>query len=304
MEECDVAIIGGGPAGLSAALLLGRSLRTVVLIDNDRARNSAAKASHGYMTRDGVAPGELRRLAREELRQYPTVRLQQGTAKEACSVQGGFVIALSDGRQFASRKLVIATGFADHLPPIRGLRETYGSSVFPCPFCDGYERRNESTAVFGRGHKVYRFTKKLFNWSKDLAVFSDGPSELDQGEREELIQRGIRLFEEPIEELASRDGMLHSVILRGGAVIPRTSGFIADTGASEASDIPDGLLVARDKTGKFDTQAHGKTSVDGLYIIGDAKNAFTGLVGAAGEGYEAGTIIVQELAEEDWERCR
>lgn len=304
MEEWDVAVIGGGPAGLSAALLLGRSLRSVILIDNDQARNAAAKVSHGYLTRDGIAPGELRRLAREELRRYPTVSLLSGTATATRAHGDGFITTLSDGRQFPSRKLVIATGYADHLPAIRGLRETYGISVFPCPFCDGYERRNEPMAVFGRGKQVYHFTKKLFNWSKDLAVFSDGPSELAGHQRDELGQRGIRLFEEPIEELASRDGLLNAVILRSGETIPRTSGFIADTGASEASDIPDNLLVPRDKTGKFDTLAHGKTTVDGLYIIGDAKNAFTGLVGAAGEGYEAGTILLRELAEEDWKRCR
>ncbi|MEK3881264.1 NAD(P)/FAD-dependent oxidoreductase [Paenibacillus sp. PL2-23] len=302
--DWDVAIIGGGPAGLSAALLLGRALRTVILIDNDRPRNAVVKASHGYMTRDGTAPGELRRLAREELRAYASVHLVSGTAADVSQADGEFLITLSDGSSYISRKLIIATGYADHLPDLPGLREAYGISVFPCPFCDGYEHRNTPMAVFGRGEQVYPFTKKLYNWSKDLALFTNGPSGLGARERSELSDRGIPLFEEPIQELASRNGMLHAVILRGGAAIPRTTGFIPDTGGAEASDLPERLLVKRDQTGKFDTGPHGKTSVDGMYIIGDAKNAFTGLIGAAGEGYEAGTILLRELAEEDWSRCR
>lgn len=304
MKTWDVTIIGGGPAGLSAAMLLGRSIRSVLVIDKGEPRNAASKAAHGYLTRDGIPPAQFLQLARENLQAYPSVQWQKGTATHAEVTGYGFETTLADGQTVQSRKLIVASGMRDHLPPIQGLHEAYGLSIFPCPFCDGWERRNEPLALIGHGGKTFEYVKKLYNWSKDIFIFTNGATAFDSDQLEEMNTRGIKVTDERIERLISVDGMLQAVVLADGTSIARSGGFLADTGAREASDIPAQLGVPTDQSGKYETLAHGKTAVDGLYIIGDAKNGFTGIVGAASEGYEAGTVLVQELALEDWDRCR
>lgn len=211
---------------------------------------------------------------------------------------------LADGLTVHSRKLIIASGVRDHLPPIRGLQEAYGISIFPCPFCDGWERRDEPLVLIGHGKQAFAYAKKLYNWSKDLLILTNGETGFDNDQLVDLKSRGILVIDERIEAFLSTEGKLEAIVLEDGTSIARSGGFMADTGAREASDIPAQLGIPTDHSGKYETLAHGKTPVEGLYIIGDAKNGFTGLVGAASEGYEAGTVIVQELAEEDWERCR
>lgn len=276
-----------------------------MLIDKGEPRNAPSKAAHGYLTRDGISPKAFLQLARDELKAYPSVHIEEGIAVSAVKTDNSiFETKLSDGQSALSRKLIVATGIRDQLPPIRGLQEAYGVSIFPCPFCDGWERRDEPLALIGHGEQGFEYAKKLYNWSKDLMILTNGATGFDYRQLAELNARGITVIEERIEELKSKDGKLEAFILVDGTSVARSGGFLADTGAREASDIPAQLGVSTEHQVKYETLAHGKTAVDGLYIIGDAKNGFTGLVGAASEGYEAGTVIVGELAKEDWERCR
>ncbi|RJE90238.1 NAD(P)/FAD-dependent oxidoreductase [Paenibacillus sp. 1011MAR3C5] len=300
MNVWDVAIIGGGPAGLSAALVLGRALRSVVIIDEDNPRNGSALSSHGYLTRDGVSPSAFRELGREDLRAYELVRLEQDTAEKASKEGNHFHIATASGKSYISKYLIVATGARDQLPPIPGIRECYGISIFPCPYCDGWEHRGEPLAVIGSGPHLFDYVRLIFNWSRDLIVFADGASMLTLDQKQALQSRGISLLEQPIKSLYGSGGQLQKIVLEDGQEIARRIAFLADTGARDATGIPDDLGVEREEDGQYETLEHGSTRIDGLYIIGDAKHYFTGLVGSASEGYEAGVAINRKLVEEDW----
>lgn len=296
----DVVIIGGGPGGLSTALVLGRSRRTVVLIDDGKPRNAVTHLSHGFLTRDGVKPFELRNIAREQLKQYKTISLYDDYVQTVQYEENGFQTITRNGEHFVSRKVLFATGLKEELPPIPGLDEIYGTSVFPCPYCDGWEHRDQPLAVIGNGEKLLNYTKMIHHWSKDLVVCTNGPASITQQEKQELTHHHIRLVESPIRELMSRGGQLNQIILQSGESIKRSVGFLLDTGAKQATMIPQQLGIKLDELGSFETKGHGTTNVKGLFIIGDAAKRFTGLIGAASEGYAAGVVLNHELVEEDW----
>ncbi|GFN30029.1 NAD(P)/FAD-dependent oxidoreductase [Paenibacillus xylaniclasticus] len=297
----DVVIVGGGPAGLSAALVLGRSLRSVVVIDEGKPRNASARRSHGYLTRDGIEPETLRMLAREELRRYETVDLRHDTVVEVSLTEGRFLTSMASGSSVISRVIVFASGMKEQLPSWHGLSDVYGRSVFPCPYCDGWELRGKPLAVLGGGAHLLSHIKLIHHWSRDLVVCSDGPAELKREEREQLVQRDVALYEQPIARLeSSADGQLTHIVLADGMRIARSGAFLTNSGAHQATDIPRQLGIPLDETGVYKTHSHGLTRIPGLYIIGDAKQSFSGLTGAASEGYEAGVAINRALVEEDW----
>lgn len=300
MNVWDVAIIGGGPAGLSAALVLGRALRSVILIDEGRPRHAAARSSHGYLTRDGIPPAEFRELGRKDVLSYDMVRIEQDTAAKAVKQDEYFHIHTTAGKSYISKYLIVATGARDELPPIPGIQERYGVSVFPCPYCDGWEHRGEPLAVIGSGAELFGYAQLIFNWSRDLAVFTDGASMLTLEQKQALQARDIALYEQPIKALAGSGEDLEQIVLEDGQAINRRIAFLADTGARDATGIADSLGVRRGEDGQYETLEHGSTHIGGLYIIGDAKHYFTGLIGAASEGYEAGVAVNRKLVEEDW----
>jgi len=297
----DVVIVGGGPAGLSAALVLGRSLRKVVLIDEGKPRNAVARRSHGYMTRDGIEPETLRSLAREELRRYDTVDVRHDTVLNVTLTEGQFQAHTDSGSTISGRVIVFASGMKERLPAWEGLPDVYGRSVFPCPYCDGWELRGEPLALLGGGSGLLKHIKLIRHWSDDLVVCADGPAELNEDQREQLRQRNIILYEQPIARLvSSAEGQLTHIVLADGRRIARSGAFLTDSGARQATDIPHRLGVTLDESGVYRTRSHGLTRIPGLYIIGDAKQSFSGLTGAASEGYEAGVAINGALVEEDW----
>jgi len=297
----DVVIVGGGPAGLSAALLLGRSCRQVVVIDAGRARNSVTYESHGYLTRDGVKPSDLQAIALAQMKVYPNVNILHDVVVQVLHEQGVFRTITQSGHTYSSKKVIFATGMQDHLQPIPGLTEVYGISVFPCPYCDGWERKNEPLAVFGNGEKLFHYVQTIYSWSKDLIVLTNGPSTITREERGEMEARQITIIETEITALTSQEGKLDQIVFRDGQSIRRKGGFLLDTGPEQATRIPAVLGIPINEDGVYVTTSdYGHTVVDGVYIIGDAKNSFTGVIGAAREGYYIGELINKDLIEEDW----
>src|SRR5215213_6812976 len=194
----DVIIVGAGPAGLSAALMLGRCRRRVLVCDTGRPRNAASHGMHGFLSRDGMPPAEFLRIAREQMQQYTTVEMRDVEVVGAECSDGSFHVTLRDGVRLTSRKLLIATGVVDNLPSIPGFKELYGRSVFHCPYCDGWEVRDQPLAVYGRGARGHGLSLELTGWSRDIVLCTDGPSELSADDVARLTRNGIVLREERV----------------------------------------------------------------------------------------------------------
>ncbi|MBM7583808.1 thioredoxin reductase [Bacillus pakistanensis] len=297
----DVVIVGGGPSGLSAALVLGRSLRKVLIIDYNHPRNASTKRSHGYLTRDGISPVKFRQLAKEELKKYKTVNSIEDAVIDIEKKAGIFNITTKKGFNYQSRKVIFATGMKDQLPMIPGFIDVYGTSVFPCPYCDGWEHKNTKLAVFGNKVELFTYIKLISHWSKDLMVFTNGKCNLSDIQKNELKQHRIPLIETPIQEVQSVLSQLKKVILTDGRIIRRDGGFVM-TNTVQSSNLPSKLGVEMDEKGRYQTKEHGLTNIDGIYIVGDATKGFAGIVGAASDGYETGIKINSELVEENWNK--
>jgi len=293
----DAVIVGAGPAGLSAALVLGRCRRRVVVIDNGAPRNGPAVASHGFLTRDGVAPSKLLRLGRAELAAYPTVELYPGTAIAVEGSRGAFVVRCTDGTVFAARRILLATGVADQLPKIPGLRALYGRTVHHCPICDAFEHAGRPLAQYGRGRAGVDAALILRAWSDDIVLLTDG-TVLGRRERARCDRHGIAIREEPVERLVGRDGRLARITFASGPALRRAALFFA-TAQDQRSDLPRKLGCTFTPEGAVATSEHEVTSVPGVYVAGDASHREQKVVVAAAEGTQAAIKIHESLWSDD-----
>jgi len=294
----DAVIVGAGPAGLSAALILGRCRRRVLVCDTGRPRNAAAHAMHGYLTRDGVPPRKFLAIAREQLRQYESVEIRDIEVVDAtCRPDGRFTAVLADGSTHHARKLLIATGVVDNLPDIPGFRQLYGLSVFHCPYCDGWEMRDEPLAIYGRGARGLGLSLELTCWSRDLVLCTDGPSEIDAEGLARLARNGIRVREDRIVGLDGEDA-LDRIVFETGDPLARRALFFT-TGQTQRSRLALGLGCEFNEKGTVRTGEYESTHLRGLYVAGDASRAVQWVVVAAAEGAEAAFSINSALLEED-----
>ncbi len=295
----DVVIVGAGPAGLSAALILGRCRRSVLVCDTGRPRNAAAQALHGYLTRDGMPPLEFLDTARQELARYETVRLRQVEVTEAaCRADSRFDVALGDGTVVRAHKLLLATGVVDNVPAVDGLRELYGRSVFHCPYCDGWEVRDQPLAIYGRGARGLGLALELTAWSSDLTLCTDGPAEIEPDDLARLARNGIAVREERIARLEGRDGILTHVVFENGERLPRRALFFT-TGQVQRSDLSARLGCEINAKGTVRTGKYETTHLEGLYVAGDASRAVQWVIVAAAEGAEAAFAINTDLIQAD-----
>lgn len=293
----DAIIIGGGPAGLSAALVLGRARRRVLVCDNGRQRNRSSRAMHGYLTRDGISPAEYLKRARAEVAGYG-VEIHATTVKNARRVDEVFEIVLEDDTTCRGRRLLIATGVSDKLPPIPNIEDFYGISVHHCPYCDGWEHKDSRIAVYSKKAVT---ALALLTWSPDVLLFTDGHARFAKSDKERLRRSGVRVIQEKISRIEGSDGRMTGVILENGETIPRDALFFS-TGQSQSCDIATGLGCVLNKRGTIDTNKLGLVNVPGLYAAGDATHDVQLVIVAAAEGAKAAIAINENLQKEDQNR--
>ena len=294
----DCIVVGGGPAGLSGALILGRCRRNVLVCDAGEPRNARAAGLHGYLTRDGTEPEEYLRLARQELERYPTVELHRGEIVEARRASGGFTVVCAGGLQLRARKLLLATGVVDEIPDINGLRELYGKSVHHCPYCDAWEWRDQPLAVYGRAEPGTALALALTVWSDDIVLCTDGPSGLSAEEERELDRAGIEVRDDPVVRVEGRDRLLERIVFAQGDPLPRRALFFC-TGQQQRSQLAASLGARLNAKGTVETGSCEVTNVPGLYVAGDASKDAQFVIVAAAEGTEAGMAINKALLKED-----
>ncbi|HJQ83026.1 MAG TPA: NAD(P)/FAD-dependent oxidoreductase [Candidatus Binatia bacterium] len=292
-EEVEVAIVGGGPAGLSAALLLGRCRRRLAVYDTGAPRNGPSAEVRGFLTRDGTPPLELLAIARTELARYGiAVRPLEVTRVDRA--ESGFVVTAADDGSVRSRCVVLATGVRDVLPPLAGLPPLYGRSVFSCPYCDAWEVRDEPLAVYGRGDHVARLAIALRLWSRDVVVCTDGTAAMSDGARGELAAAGIAIRDERIRALEGSNGRLTAIRFASGELVPRRALFLA-LGQRQSSPLAAPLGCRLTPDGGIEVDARQESSVPGVFVVGDASRDVQLAIVAAAEGATAAVAINKQL---------
>lgn len=294
----DVIVIGGGTAGLSAALVLGRARRRTLVLDGGPPRNAPSPAAHGVFTRDGTPPFELLRMGREQLAPYGSVEVRGIEAESARGTAGGFTVQLADGAEAGARRLLLAVGVRDELPPIDGLAALWGRGALHCPYCHGWEVRDEPLAVLARGALALELVPLLLQWSRDVVLCTHGPSELAPADVEALARNGVPVIETPIDRLEGGEG-LERIVFADGRVEARRGLFLKPPQAV-GSGIPGRLGCDLTDTGHLATGPDHQTSVRGVYAAGDAASPFQQVVLAAASGAHAAITLNRDLAQEDF----
>jgi len=292
----DVIVIGGGPAGLSAALMLGRCRRRVLLCDTGQPRNRRSRALHGYLTRDGVAPGAFNEMGRAELVKYD-VEFRPISVAAVTPLSDRFQVSFEKGRDEAARFVLIATGVTDDLPPVPGFEECYGRSVFHCPYCDGWEWRDRPLAVFGRGASGARLALGLKTWSADVLLCSDGTS-ISRSLRDRLERNRITVRTERVAGLDHHEGRLSAIRFATGEPEPREALFFS-TGQRHHSPLAIQLGCTLTRRGTVKTGTLCGTNVPGVFVAGDASRDAQFVIVAAAEGVKAAVAINKALQERE-----
>jgi thioredoxin reductase len=297
----DVIIVGGGPAGLSAALVLGRCRRRVLLCDGGSYRNDASPQMHGFLSRDGVSPETLRRIGREQLAPY-RVDIRTVVVTDARRDGARFEATLAGGEKVHGRKLILATGVRDELPDIPGLTELYGTSVHHCPYCDGWEERDEPIAVYGQGESGVKLALSVRTWSADIVLCTNGAASLPGDQAARLARCGIPVREAPIERLEGKDGRLTRIVFGGGGSIERSALFLTAEQVQRSNLARKlGCVVSPEKGVLADGKCE-ETHVKGVFVAGDASKDRLLAIVAASEGAKAAFGVNCELQEEEEEQ--
>ncbi len=291
----DAVVVGGGPAGLSAAGWLGRYRRRVVVLDGGEHRNRWVDHSHGYLTHDHADPKDLLRVAREQIAAYPTVELRSGRAHGAHRSDDGTFVVESAAGPLQARRVVLATGVVDAFPEVEGFFEHYGADVFHCPTCDGYEAQGCEVVAFGWSSQIAGFALTLLEWAATVTVVTDGSRfEGDETCREALDRHSVDVLEDDAVELLGPRGALRGVRLQGGAILPCQLAFFS-IAHRPRTDLATQLGCRLTGDGYVEVDQEGLTSVDGVYAAGDVTPGMQLVQVAAGKGTVAGVSCALSL---------
>ena len=302
ISNFDVVIIGGGPAGLSGAVALGRARRSVVVVDAGQPRNASAHAVHNFLTRDGTSPAELVRLGRAEAESFG-VRFVDATAERVERADDTFAVSLAGGDVVTGRRLLVTTGLVDELPALPGLRERWGVDVLHCPYCHGWEVRDSAIGILASGPRSMHQAQMWRQWSSDVTLLADGTFTPDAEQLELLAARGIAVVDEAVESVVVEDGKLVGVALAGGAVRPLDALVVGAPVRVRAGLLVDlGLELTEHPMGIGEhvaTDAAGATAIPGVWAAGNVSNPAAQVITSAAEGLWAGAQINADLIRDD-----
>ena len=301
MEEqsYDVAVVGGGAAGLSAALVLGRARRRVAVIDAGEPRNAPAAHMQGFLSRDGMPPAELLAAARSEILGYGVEIIYD----RVIEITNGFTLSLAGSPALTARRLLLATGAVDQLPDIPGARERWGRDFLHCPYCHGWEVRDQPIGVINTGPGSVDYAHLLRQWSSQLVFFTH-TDPVTSTERQLLDARDIQVVDGQIAGLSIVNDRLDAVLLTDGAPIPRAALFIRPVLRARDDSLIRSLGFDVDECGLVKVDATGRTTVPGVWAAGNASNPRAQVITAAGEGSAAAIDINNDLVEEDVREAR
>ena len=298
MKVHDVIIVGGGPAGLNAAVVLGRCRRSILLFDTGKQRNRLSHGIHNYLTRDNILPSEFLKIANIELKKYG-VQTNRTEIVHAEKLRTGiFQLRDKKGRSYYAKKLLIATGLQDHIPSIKGIEFFYGKSIFHCPYCDAWEVRDKRVGVYAKNKNGFELAISLKTWTPRVSIFTDGRNNLKPLEKEILRRHNVNVFTQKVLRLEGRRGKLVGIVFENNKTEPCEALFFVN-GYEQQCDIAKELGCDFNKNNVVVTNRLQQANIAGLYVAGDVSKDMHFVVVAAAEGAKAGVSINKELQKEE-----
>ncbi len=293
----DVIIIGGSYAGLSAAMALGRSLRSVLIIDSGLPCNRQTPHSHNFLTQDGKTPKEIRTTARQEVAQYETVKFHKDLAVSGLKTENGFEITTLSNDTFTARKLLFATGIEDLMPDIKGFAECWGISVVHCPYCHGYEIRNQKTAILANGDRAFHIASLVNNLTDNITILTSGQADFGEEQLAKLKKHNLNVVEKEVSEIEHENGHLKAVVFKDGSKTAFQAAY-ASIPFTQHSAIPAALGCELTEQGHLQVTPFQKTTVEGIYACGDNTTMMRSVAGAVYSGNVAGAMVNAEMTAE------
>jgi thioredoxin reductase len=286
-------------------LVLGRSRINTLILNTETPRNIVTTHSHGFLTQDGKHPREILAIAKKQLNKYTRVIYKNEKAIDLKSLLNGFSVE-TENATYRSKRVIIATGHKDNIDAIgiEGLSSVYGKSIYPCPFCDGFELADKQLAVIGDAIMAPMFAKTIAHWSKDVYVFTNGEQVTDEATIRNLKRNEIQIIDGKIKKLHSKEGILQNIELETGELIEREGGFLPDTKSTEYTDFAKKMGIEKEAgfmgMETYKVKENKETDINGLYIIGDARTGWSGVASSVAEGSEVAGAITHQIIEENW----
>ncbi|MCE3076242.1 NAD(P)/FAD-dependent oxidoreductase [Chryseobacterium gwangjuense] len=293
-KQFDVIIIGGSYSGLAAAMALGRALKEVLVIDGGKPCNSQTPYSHNFLTQDGEIPAIIAGMGKNEVKMYNTVTFTDDLAVKGVKTEDTFKIETASGEKYTAKKLIFATGIKDIMPDIPGFSESWGISVLHCPYCHGYEVRNEKTGILGNGDYAYELSKMISNWTKDLTIYTNGQSTLAPEQVRKLESHNIKIVEKEIKKLDHINGHIQNMVFNDDTVLPLTALYSPRPFIQHCS-IPEVLGCEVTEDGYLKVNGFQETSIYGIYASGDNTTRMRTVANAVATGTTAGIAASKKL---------
>ena len=296
-REFEVLVIGGSYAGLSAAMALGRSLRQVLVIDSSLPCNRFTPHSHNFITHDGATPAEITRQARQQVERYDSVHFHKELAVEGKKTEAGFEIKTQAGEVFFGKKLIFATGIRDLLPDMPGLAECWGKTVIHCPYCHGYEFRQQKTGIMANGKRAFHLASLVNNLTGDLTVMTNGKADFEAAQWEKLRKHGVKVIETEISKIEQEGGHIKSVVFKDGSQVGFDAAY-ASVPFAQHSEIPASLGCEMTEMGYVKVDPFQQTTVESVFACGDNSSMMRSVANAVATGNLVGAMVNAKLVEE------